>query len=85
MEKECFPETEWTGELLFNAFTDKVNYQIMDVTKYVGNSQFKKTRNGENFRVYFDPKDYSIEEELAIMKKIKNNEKRPLLTAGGEG
>ena len=38
LEKECFPETEWTSELLFNASMDRANFQIMNVTKYVGNS-----------------------------------------------
>ena len=46
LEKECFPETEWASELLFNASTNKVNCQVMDTTKYVGNSQFKKSKEG---------------------------------------
>ena len=70
MEKEYSPETEWTSELLFNASTDKKGYQIMDVTKYVGDSQFKKSRNGESFRVYFDPKDYPIQDEFEIMDNL---------------
>ena len=70
LEKECFPETEWTSQLLFNASTDKVTYQLMDVTKFVGDSQFKKPKEGQSFRVYFDPKDYPIQEELDTMDNL---------------
>ena len=68
LEKEYFPQTDWSSELLFNASTDRTHYQLMDITKYVGNAQFKKPNHGENFRVYFDPKDYPIEEEFQTMK-----------------
>ena len=70
LEKECFPETEWSSELLFNASTDRTNFQLIDITKYVGNSQFKRPKDGDNFRVYFDTKDYPIEEEFETMDKF---------------
>ena len=38
LEKECFPQTEWSNKLFVNASTDKMNYQNMDITKYVGDS-----------------------------------------------
>ncbi len=41
LEKESFTETEWSNELLFNISADKVNYKIMDITKYVGDSKYK--------------------------------------------
>ena len=41
LEKECFPETEWSNDLIFTASTDKITYQDMDITKYVGESRFK--------------------------------------------
>ena len=44
LEKECFPQTDWSSELLFNASTDRTNYQLMDITKYVGNAKFKKPK-----------------------------------------
>ena len=73
LEKECFPKTEWSSRLLFNASTDKVNYQVMDITKYVGNSKFKKSREGEEFRVYFDPNKYPIEDEFETMNNLPDD------------
>ena len=35
LEKESFPDTEWSNDLIFNASTDKITYQDMDITKYV--------------------------------------------------
>ena len=47
LEKEFFSVTEWSNDLLFNASTDKVNNEIMDITKYVGNSKYKEKRQRE--------------------------------------
>ena len=47
LEKECFPETEWSSELLFNASTDRTNFQLMDITKYVDR---KSTRLNSSHR-----------------------------------
>ena len=77
LEKECFSKTEWSSGLLFNASTNKVNYQVMDITKYVGNSKFKKSREGEDFRVYFDPNKYPIEDKN--IKETTQQKNCPLL------
>ena len=70
LEKECFPETEWSNELIFNASTDKKTYQDMDITKYVGDSRFKDREGLGSFRIYFNPKDYSVEQEMDTMSTL---------------
>ena len=70
LEKEYFPETEWSNNLIFNASTDKITYQDMDITKYVGGSKFKDKEGSGSYRIYFNPKDYSVKQEMETMTKL---------------
>ena len=73
LEKECFPDTEWSNDLIFNASTDKVTYQDMDITKYVGDSRFKDKEGSGTHRIYFNPADYTVEQELATMENLPDD------------
>ena len=73
LEKECFPETQWSNDLIFNASTDKVTYQDMDITQYVGQSRFKDKEGSGSFRIYFNPKDYSVQQELETIANLPDD------------
>ena len=70
MEKECFPEIEWSDELVFNTSTNKITYQNMDITKYVRESRFKDKEGAGTFRIYFSPTDYSVKQEMETMTNL---------------
>ncbi len=53
LEKECFSVIKWSNDLLFKASTDKENYEIMDITKYVGDSKYKEKKGRDSFRIFF--------------------------------
>ena len=73
LEKECFPETEWSNDLIFNASTDKITYKDMDITKYVGESKFKDKEGLGSYRIYFNPKDYSVKQEMETMANLSED------------
>ena len=70
LEKECFMETEWSNELFFNASTDKKIFTQMDITRYVGDSKFKMKKGADMYRVYFNPEDYSVKDEIYRMSQL---------------
>ena len=73
LEKECFPETEWSNDLIFKASTDKITYQDMDITKYVGENKYKDKVGSGSHRIYFNPKDYSVQQELDTMINLPDD------------
>ena len=70
LEKECFMETEWSNELFFNTLADKKIFTKMDITRYVGDSKFKMKKGVEMYKVYFDPEDYPVKDEIYKMSQL---------------
>ena len=64
IENECFCHAEWNQKLIFRASLDQKTYTDMDITMFVGNLQYKEKVKKGSHRVYFDPAQYSIAEEL---------------------
>ena len=73
IEKECYCHYEWNQELKFRASLDQKTYTDMDVTRYVGNLQYKEKVKKGSHRIYFDPAHYPVEEELEKQKEITDD------------
>ena len=70
LEKECFTESAWSNELFFNGSTDKKNFTKMDITRYVGDSKFKMKTDTDMFKIYFNPEDYPVKDEISKMSQL---------------
>ena len=64
IENECYCHSQWSQKLMFRASIDQTTYTEMDITMYIGNLRNKEKVKKGSHRVYFDPNQYSIAEEL---------------------
>ena len=55
LDKEFYSESQWLNEQIFRRSINKINYEPIDITKYVGDSQFKENGRTKDSRLYFDP------------------------------
>ena len=45
----------------------------MDITKYVGDSKFKKKKNVDVYKNYFNPEDYPVKDEIFKMSQLSED------------
>ena len=70
IQKQCFEGSKWCHPLMFKGSLDRQNYNVIDITQFVGNSKYKDKEGQNSYRIYLDPKDYSVNEELQSMSSI---------------
>ena len=70
IQTQCYEGSKWYNSLFFEGTKDKETFHRMDVIQYVGNSLYKDKEDNNSYRIYFDPKKYSVKEELATLSSI---------------
>ena len=59
---------------IFGIFVDLKTYYIdMGILQFLGDSKYKERKNGGNYRIYFDPDEYPVDEELQTESKLTDD------------
>ena len=70
IQKQCFEGSKWSHPLMFKGSLDRQKYNVIDITQFVGNSKYKDKEGQTSYRIYLDPKDYPVNEELQTMSSF---------------
>ena len=73
LNQQCFEGSKWSHSLIFEGSIDKQNFKEMDITQFVGNSSYKDKEGVTSYRIYFNPKKYSVSQELESMKNLPHD------------
>ena len=49
---------------MFKGSLDQQNYDVINITQFVGNSKYKDKEGKKSYRIYLDPSEYSVSDEL---------------------
>ena len=73
IQTQCYEGSKWYHSLFFEGTKDKLTFERLDVIQYVGNSLYEDKEDNNSYRIYFDPKKYSVKEELATLSSIPDD------------